>query len=108
MKRASIITWEQLRVGGVIVAGLLVIAVAVWKIGRAANLFSRQYELVVLVPAAYGLREGGSVTLAGQLVGTVKKIDFLPVDYDTTRNLRIIVRIARSLQQQVRKDSKAS
>jgi phospholipid/cholesterol/gamma-HCH transport system substrate-binding protein len=108
MKRASIITWEQLRVGGVIVAGLLVIGVAVWKIGKAANLFSRHYELVVYVPAANGLREGGSVTLAGQLVGTVKKIDFLPVDFDTTRNLRIVVRIDRNLQQQVRKDSKAS
>src|SRR5256885_12398009 len=108
MKRGSIITWEQLRVGGVIVVALLIIALAVWKIGTAANLFSRHYELVVYLPAANGLREGGSVTLAGQLVGTVKKIDFMRVDYDTTRNLRIVVRIDRQLQAQVRKDSKAS
>lgn len=108
MKRASIITWEQLRVGGVIVVALLVIALAVYKIGKAANLFSRQYELLVYLPAANGLREGGSVTLAGQLVGTVKRIDFLPVDYDTTRNLRIVVRIDRKLQTQVRKDSRAT
>jgi len=108
MKRGSIITWEQLRVGGVILAGVLVIALAVWKIGKAANLFSRHYQLVVYLPSANGLREGGSVTLAGQLVGTVQQIEFLPVDFDTTRNLRIVVRINRNLQQQVRKDSKAT
>ena len=42
------------------------------------------------VPAdANGLRVGGSVTVAGQLAGTVKEIEFLPVDADTTRNLRV-------------------
>src|SRR3954467_101999 len=107
MKRSSIITWEQLRVGGVIFASALVLGLAIWKIGNAASLFSRHYELVVYLPAANGLREGGSVTLAGQLVGTVKKIDFLPVDYDTTRNLRIVVRIDRTLREQVRRDSEA-
>src|SRR5213075_3031219 len=102
MKRASIITWEQLRVGGVIIVGLLIIGLAVWKIGKAANLFSRHYELVVYLPQANGLREGGSVTLAGQLVSTVRTIQFLPVDYDTTRNLRVVLRIDRHLQAQVR------
>jgi phospholipid/cholesterol/gamma-HCH transport system substrate-binding protein len=107
MKRSSIITWEQLRVGGVIVVAVIIVALAVYKIGKAANLFARQYQLVVYLPAANGLREGGSVTLAGQLVGTVKRIDFLPVDFDTTRNLRVVIKINRSLRDQVRRDSQA-
>jgi phospholipid/cholesterol/gamma-HCH transport system substrate-binding protein len=47
------------------------------------------------------------VTVAGQLAGSVKAVDFLPVDMDTTRNLKITVEIDRSLQSQVRRDSQA-
>lgn len=107
MKRSARITVDQLRVGGLILLAVLILGLAVYKIGQAANLFTKRYELVVYLPAANGLREGGSVTLAGQLVGTVKQIQFLPVDYDTTRNLRLVLRIDRALSSQIRRDSKA-
>lgn len=107
MKRSAMITVDQLRVGGVILAAVAVIAFAVYKLGQAANLFTKRYELIVFLPSANGLREGGSVTLAGQLVGTVKKIEFLPVDFDTTRNLRVVARIDRTLREQIRRDSDA-
>jgi phospholipid/cholesterol/gamma-HCH transport system substrate-binding protein len=107
MKRSAIITVDQLRVGGLILAALGVIGLAVYKLGQAANLFSKRYELVVYLPSANGLRAGGTVTLAGQVVGTVKDIDFLPVDFDTTRNLKITARIDRELRDQIRKDSEA-
>lgn len=107
MKRSAMITLDQLRVGLVILAALGILALAGYKLGQAANLFTRRYELIVFLPAANGLRPGGSVTLAGQLVGTVKEIEFLPVDFDTTRNLRIVARIDRSLRDQIRRDSEA-
>lgn len=107
MKRSPRITVDQLRVGGLILLAVLVLGLAVYKIGQAANLFTKRYELVVYLPAANGLRQGGSVTLAGQLVGTVEEIQFLPVDYDTTRNLRVVVRIDRALSSQIRRDSEA-
>jgi len=107
MKRATFITWEQLKVGGMILLALAILTVAVVKLGEAANLFSKRYRLVVLLPSANGLRVGGTVTVAGQLAGTVASIDFLPPDADTTRNLRVIVEVDQSLQQQVREDSRA-
>ena len=107
MKRSALITVDQLRVGGLILAAVLALGFGVYKLGQAANLFAKRYELVVYLPTANGLRQGGSVTLAGQLVGTVESIDFLPVDFDTTRNLKIVVRIDRALREQVRKDSEA-
>lgn len=107
MKQSAHITWDQLRVGGTIVVALAILSVAGFKLGQAANLFTKRYELVVYLPSANGLREGGSVTLAGQLVGTVKEISFLPVDFDTTRNLRVVARIDRSLREQIRRDSEA-
>ena len=107
MKRATFITWEQLKVGGVILVAIAILTVAVFKLGEAANLFSKRYKLVALLPSANGLRVGGSVTVAGQLAGTVSSIDFLAPDADTTRNLRVTVEIDQALQQQVREDSKA-
>jgi len=107
MKRSSFITWDQLKVGALIAASLAVIAVAIYRLGQAANLFSRRYELVAFLANASGLRTGGVVYVAGQFAGTIKSIDFLPVDNDTTRNLRVLMAIDHTLQEQVRADSKA-
>jgi len=105
MRRSTFITWDQLKVGAVILAALGTLAVAVYKLGESAHLFSDRYRLVAFVPNANGVRVGGSVLVAGQLAGAVTAIDFLPVDGDTTRNLRITVELDRSLQEQVREDS---
>ena len=107
MKRATSITWEQLKVGAMIIVAIGVLTLAMFKLGEAANLFAKHYQLVALLPSVNGLRVGGSVTVAGQLAGTVSAIEFLPPDADTTRNLRVTVEIDQSLQQQVREDSRA-
>ncbi len=106
MRRSEIITKDALRVGVLAVIALAILAYAVLKLGRAARLFTTRYTLVSFVPNAAGLREGGQVTVAGQLAGSITKIEFLPVDVDTTRNLRITVQIDTKLQQQVRNDSR--
>jgi phospholipid/cholesterol/gamma-HCH transport system substrate-binding protein len=107
MKRSSFITWDQLKVGGIIIAALFVLAVAIYKLGQSANLFSRRYELVAYLANANGLRSGGTVFVAGQFAGTIKSIEFLPIDNDTTRNLRVRMAIDEGLQNQIRTDSKA-
>jgi phospholipid/cholesterol/gamma-HCH transport system substrate-binding protein len=107
MKRSSFITWDQLKVGALIVAALAVLGIAIYRLGQAANLFSRRYELIAYLPNANGLRPGGVVYVAGQFAGTIESIDFLPVDNDTTRNLRVRMAIDHTLQDQVRSDSKA-
>jgi phospholipid/cholesterol/gamma-HCH transport system substrate-binding protein len=106
MKRSTFITWDQLKVGIVILVSMFILTVAVFKLGQAANLFTKRYDLVTFLPNANGLRTGGTVALAGQPVGVVKDIGFLPPDQDTTRNLKIIMEIDRDLQKQVRGDSK--
>ena len=107
MKRSTFITWEQLKVGSLILLALLIMVVAIFRLGQAANLFTERYELVTFLPNANGLRAGGSVTVAGQLAGIVKDIEFLPVDGDTTRNLRVTLAVDRALQDQIREDSRA-
>ena len=107
MKRSAVITWDQLKVGSVILIALAIMGVAILKLGQAAHLFSKRYDLVSFVPNTAGLREGGQVTVAGQLAGTIKKIEFLPVDADTTKNLKITVAVDQAVQHQVRRDSQA-
>lgn len=106
MRRSEIITKDALRVGAFAIVALAILTYAVIKLGKAARIFSTRYTLVAFVQNANGLREGGQVTVAGQLAGSIKKIEFLPVDMDTTRNLRITVEIDEALRQQVREDSR--
>jgi len=49
-----------------------VIGVAILKLGQAAHLFSKRYELVSFVPNTAGLRVGGQVTVAGQLASAAR------------------------------------
>ena len=107
MKRSSYITWDQLKVGVLILVALVIIAAAIVKLGQAGNLFGKRYHLVAFVASASGLRIGGQVTIAGQVGGSIQDIKFLPPDADTTRNLELFVEVDRSLSEQIRQDSRA-
>ncbi|MFL5500116.1 MAG: MlaD family protein [Gemmatimonadaceae bacterium] len=107
MRRSSFITWDQLKVGALILVALIILGFAALKLGQAGNLFGKRYQLVSFVGNASGLRIGGPVTVAGQLAGSIKDIQFLPPDADTTRNLKLIVEVNYDLRDQVRQDSRA-
>jgi phospholipid/cholesterol/gamma-HCH transport system substrate-binding protein len=107
MRRSSFITWDQLKVGVMILVALVILAFAVLRIGQAGNLFGKRYRLVSFIANASGLRIGGPVSVAGTLAGTIKDIQFLAPDQDTTRNLRVIMEVDRSVRNQVRADSRA-
>ena len=107
MKRATFITWEQLRVGVVILISLTILLLAGYKLGQAANLFTSRYPLVAFLDNANGVRVGGSVAVAGQIAGTIRSIEFLPPDADTTRNLVVVLEVDEQLQEQIRADSRA-
>ncbi len=108
MKRATRISWEELRVGLVIVIAVAAGIFAMFELGQAANLFTSRYRLIAYLKNAKGLAKGAAVTINGQVAGSIESIEFLPISNDTTRNLRITVAIDRRLQPQVRGDSRAT
>jgi phospholipid/cholesterol/gamma-HCH transport system substrate-binding protein len=108
MKRSIRMTWDQLRVGIVVLMAAGVLVVSVYKLGEAANLFTKRYTLYVFLSNARGITRGGSVTINGVVAGTIDGISFLPVGTDTTRNLKLELSIDERLQNQVRADSRAS
>src|SRR5687768_5932770 len=105
MRRSAVITWDQLKVGAVILIAIIIMGVAILRLGDAANLFTKRYTLIAFVPSAVGLKEGGQVTVAGQLAGSVKSMEFLPVDLDTMRNIKITIEVDQKVRAQIRRDS---
>ena len=55
MRRSPSITWDQLRVGLVIALAVVVVGVAIYKLGQAANLFTKRYHLTAFLPEANGV-----------------------------------------------------
>ncbi|MDQ3672986.1 MAG: hypothetical protein M3365_01225, partial [Gemmatimonadota bacterium] len=97
MRQSSFLTWDQLKVGAVIVVALVILVGAIVKLGDAGNLFAKRFTLVSFLSNTSGLRIGSGVTVAGQLAGSIKEIEFLPPDADTTKNLRILIEVDESL-----------
>ena len=100
--------WRQARVTALLVAGLLVLGYGVARVGAIFDVFADRYELVTLVPSALGLREGAPVTLAGQRIGQVSTIEFIPVRAKRgANNLLVRIAISERVRDQVRADSRA-
>jgi phospholipid/cholesterol/gamma-HCH transport system substrate-binding protein len=99
---------RQLRVVVLAIVGILLLGYGAYRVGKVFDVFSSRYEIITLVPSVVGLREGAPVTLAGQRIGQVAEIAFIPVPLKTgENNLRVTLAIAREVQEQVRSDSRA-
>ena len=109
MNGTSRISWSQVRVGAAVTVALIVLAVAIFFIGETGAVFGERYRIIALMPSANGLIQGGGVRLAGQDVGKVDDISFVPVAerQNPDHVLRITLAINRSVQEQIRADSEA-
>jgi phospholipid/cholesterol/gamma-HCH transport system substrate-binding protein len=99
---------RQVRVIILAIVGLLLLAYSGYRVGKIFDVFASRYELVTLVTSGLGLREGAPVTLAGQRIGQVKEIAFIPIERKTDdHNLAIILAINEDVRDQIRADSRA-
>lgn len=97
----------HLRVAGLIVIGLLLLVYGVYRVGKIFDVFADRYTLVTLLPSVAGLREGAMVTLAGQQIGQVDEIDFIPVRQKRGgQHLTVQLKVAERAREQIRQDSK--
>ena len=102
-------TWEQVRVGLLILVALSVLSVGVFLVGDTGNVFGERYRLVTLVRSASGLVPGAAVQLAGQTVGQVDDIRFIPPDErpESREAVAIWLAINVDVRDQIREDSRA-
>jgi len=109
VRRGAAVTWEQVRVGLLILVALVVLSVGVFLVGDTGNVFGERYHLVTLLRSASGLVPGAAVQLAGQTVGQVDEIQFIPPDRRPAGREAIAIWLAINVevQEQIREDSRA-
>jgi phospholipid/cholesterol/gamma-HCH transport system substrate-binding protein len=109
MRRSRPITWEQIRVGLVLIVALAILAMAVFFIGGIGHVFGERYRLVTLMESAAGLVPGAPVQVAGQNAGQVDRIEFIrPEDRPPTgETVAVWLTVNVEVRGQVREDSRA-
>lgn len=90
--------------GGVIIAALVALALAIFFLDAVIALFRRTYTVVAVTQMAPGIRSGTPVWVAGVQVGKVRQIDLLPPG-DTLARVALDMDVGQSVAQQIRRDS---
>ncbi len=109
MRRSRAVTWEEVKVGAVLIAALVLLAGGIFFVGNTGAVFGDRYEIVTLMRSAAGLVPGAAVQLAGQPVGQVARITFIEPESRPPggEGLAVWLAINRHVQQQIRADSRA-
>ncbi len=109
MRRSRPVTWDQVRVGIVLLFTLAVLAVGILFIGDVGDVFGSRYRLLTLMESAAGLVKGAPVQVAGQNVGQVDRVEFIrPEDRPPTGEaVAVWLGIDVAIQDQIRADSRA-
>ncbi len=109
MRRSTPVTWEQVRVGALILGALALLATGIFFVGEVGHVFGERYRLVSLMRSGAGLAPGASVQVAGQNVGQVERIDWIPPEERREHDAAVVVWMAvnRGVREQIREDSEA-
>ncbi len=107
MPQRKQLTWTQLRVGVLVISGLLVLGVGIFFISGQVGFLTPHYTLKTYFSSASSLRDGAQVRLAGIAVGNVEGIHISKYT-DPSKAVEIDMKIASKYQDQIRTDSVAT
>ena len=106
MAQRKQLTWTDLRVGLFALAGLFLIALAIFYVTGGGS-FSPKYSIKTYLPEVEGLQPGAPVRLDGVEVGHVDQILLNPKPEDRMHSIELDLRINRKFQEEIRTDSAA-
>jgi phospholipid/cholesterol/gamma-HCH transport system substrate-binding protein len=97
----------SLTVGGLALASLTVLAVAILSLSSQRAIWTPHYRLVAFFDNVGGLIGGAPVWLAGKRIGGVESVTF---DFDESGRpaVKVVMQIERSVQERIRSDSVAT
>lgn len=107
MAQRKQLTWTELRVGVFVLAGLLLLAVAIFYVTGAGS-FGPKLRLITYLPEVDGLQTGAPVRLDGVDIGNVQSITLTAHPQDPDHNITLVLRIDKKFQNDIRTDSTAS
>lgn len=106
MAQRKQLTWAELRVGLFVLAGLALLAIAIFYV-TGVN-WGAKYSLKTYLPEVADLQVGAPVSLDGVTVGSVQSLKINPHSPDRMHNIEIDMRIEKRYQNLIRTDSEAS
>ncbi len=107
MAQRKQLSWTELRVGLFVLAALFILAVAIFYVTGQAGVLGPKYRLDAYLPEVEGLQTGAPVTLDGIQIGNVQTFTFTPHPADRMHNIRLVMRVDKRFQDQIRTDSTA-
>jgi phospholipid/cholesterol/gamma-HCH transport system substrate-binding protein len=106
MAQRKQLSWTELRVGLFVLAGLFILAVAIFYV-TGAGILGPKYRLITYLPEVEGLTLGAPVRLDGLEIGNVQSMTVTPHPEDRLHNITLVLRINKKFQDNIRTDSDA-
>lgn len=107
MVQSKQLSWTELRVGVFVLAGLFLLAIAIFYVTGAGS-WGAKYQLRTYLPEVSELQVGAPVSLDGVTVGNVQALKINPHPSDPTQSIEIDMRVGKRYQDLIRTDSRAS
>ncbi len=109
MRRSNPMTWDEMRVGLVIIVSLILLGLCVVFVGQIGDVFAERYQLVALMESASGLRPGAPVQVAGRGVGQVERVEFITPEErgDSEAAVAVWLGVNVGVREQIRRGSRA-
>jgi phospholipid/cholesterol/gamma-HCH transport system substrate-binding protein len=107
MAQGKQLTWAELRVGMFVLAGLFILAVAIFYV-TGTGFLGPKYRVITYLPEVEQLLTGAPVRLAGVEIGNVQSISLTPHPQDQMHNIVLVLRLDQRYQNDIRTDSVAS
>jgi phospholipid/cholesterol/gamma-HCH transport system substrate-binding protein len=104
MARRQSLSWTELRVGILVIASFLFLAVAIFLVGGEAGLFTETYAITAFFESANGMKRGAEVQLEGVPVGSVDSVTVRDSD-NPMQSVGIRMQINVDYQDLIRTDS---
>ena len=100
------LSWSNLVPGVIAFALVLAVAAGVLVFAGVGRIPGKKIKLYVLTDQARGVMRGTDVWLAGQKIGAVDGVEFLPASNDTLGRMVIVVSVRKADATAIRRDSR--
>jgi len=106
MAQRKSLAWSELKVGMMVIAAFVLLAIAVLRVGGTTSFFGKTMKFTAFFASANGLREGGEVWVDGILVGNVDSIT-LNKNPDPKKRVAVVMKIDDKYRDTIKDDSVA-
>jgi phospholipid/cholesterol/gamma-HCH transport system substrate-binding protein len=107
MAQRKSLAWTELRVGILVIASFLLLALAIFYVSGESGFLTPKYTITAYFASANGLRKGAEVWLEGVLAGDVDRVA-LSQQSDPNKSVEVVLKLYKTYQNIIRTDSQVS